>query len=172
VTSAIFKAVEGAGGKVDTAHFPGRVTFLVGNEKIECSIVEKMMQAFLADKKDSLQWTAYPDHHQSGLTSSGFLRMTITTYLAHGAKQQWIETATKKMANLLPEIVGGIMAAGPIVAERKREREEQCRQWEEEEERRREHQRLKQIDERRWANFAKPARRGVNILSYWRSSSK
>lgn len=153
VTSAILKAVEGAGGKVESALFHGKFVFLIGNEKIECSIVEKMMQAFLADKHDASKWTAYPDHHQTGLTSSGFLRATVTTYLAHGVKQQWVETTTKKIASLLPEIVGGIMAAGPIVAEQNRAREEQRRRWEEEEAHRRERRHLKQIDERRWTKF-------------------
>ncbi len=152
VTSAIFKAVEAAGGRVDSASINGRIAFSIGGEKIECSIVEKLMQAFLAPKEDSSKWTAYPDHHQSGLTSSGFLRVTITTYLSCGAKQ-WMETATKKAAGLLPEVVGGIMAAGPIIVEQKREWEEQRRRHREEEERRHERQRLRQLDERRWSQF-------------------
>lgn len=156
VSSAIFKAVEGAGGKIDTALLHGKVVFLIGGEKVECSIVEKMMQAFLAPKDDSSKWTAYPDYHQSGLTSSGFLRVTITTYLPHGAKQ-WIETATKKMADLLPEVVGGIMAAGPIIAEQNRQWEEERRRHREEEQRRYEHQRLKQLDEHRWSQFREAA---------------
>jgi hypothetical protein len=115
VTSAIFKAVEGAGGKIDTALINGKVAFLIGGEKVECSIVEKMMQAFLAPKENPLKWTAYPDHHQSGLTSSGFLRVTITTYLPYGTKQ-WIEATTKKMSICCPRSSVGSWRPGLLLS--------------------------------------------------------
>lgn len=152
VTSAIFKAVEAAGGRIDSAAINGKVTFLIAGEKVECSIVEKMRQSLLVPREEGTKWTAYPEYHQNGLTSSGFLRVTITTYLPVGTKE-WVETATKKIAALLPEIVGRIMAAGPILIERKREREESARKHREEEERRNERLRLKQIDDRRWGEF-------------------
>lgn len=170
VTSAIFKAVENAGGRVASAILNGKIAFLVSDEKVECSIVEKMMQSFLAPKAEASNWTAYPEYHQSGLTSSGFLRVTIATYLPHGPTQ-WIETAKKKMADLLPEIVGRIMAAGPIIIEQKREREEWTRRRKEEEDRRYERQRQRQIEEHRWGQFCATAaqweehRKLLNLLA-------
>src|SRR6185312_14210123 len=92
VTSALFKAVEAAGGRVESAGISGKVTFLIAGQKIECSIVEKMRQSFLVPREEGTKWTAYPEFHQNGLTSSGFLRVTITTYL-RGAAREWVETS-------------------------------------------------------------------------------
>lgn len=152
VTSALFRAVETAGGRVESAVITGKVTFLIDGEKIECSIVEKMRQSLLVPREAGTKWTAYPEFHQNGLTSSGFLRVTITTYLRDGAKE-WVETSTKKMGAFLPEIVGRIIAGGPILIEWERERKEEARKREEEDERRQERRRLKQRDEHRWRQF-------------------
>jgi hypothetical protein len=151
-TSALFKAVEAAGGRVESAIITGKVTFLIDGQKIECSIVEKMRQSLLVPREEGEKWTAYPGFHQNGLTSSGFLRVTITTYLRGGTKE-WVETSNKKMGVLLPEIVGRIMAAGPILNEWDRELKEEALKRKEEEERRQERRRLKQRDEHRWRQF-------------------
>ena len=151
-TSALFKAVEAAGGRIESAIITGKVTFLIAGEKVECSIVEKMRQSLLVPREEGTKWTAYPNFHQNGLTSSGFLRVTITTYLRGGVKE-WVETPSKKMGALMPEIVGRIMAAGPILIEWERERKEEARKCAEEEERRQERRRLKQRDEHRWGQF-------------------
>jgi hypothetical protein len=57
------------------------------------------------------------------------------------------------MSALLPEVVGRIMAAGPILIKWKREQEEQARKRQEEEERRQDRRRQKQMDEHRWRQF-------------------
>jgi hypothetical protein len=151
-----FSAVEKAGGKVESALISGKVIFLSSAQKIECSIVEKMVKPLLRPEGTEANWTAYPEFHQTGLQSSGFLRAAITTYLP-GKQPQWIETQKNKIANLLPEIVGTIMGAGPILIEWQREREESERRYAEEQERRRELQRLREIDEQRWTRFREKA---------------
>lgn len=151
VTSAIFEGVEKAGGKIEDSPVTGKVTFSVDGMSVACSIVEKLVKS-LKTWEEQKKWTAYPLHHQSGLTSSGYLRVSITSYLGQGSRQ-WIETEKSRMAQFLPEIVGGIMAAGPILAERKREQEEQARRYREEEARRYELRRLKEIDDKQWARF-------------------
>ena len=151
VTSAIFEGVEKAGGKIDHSPITGKVAFLIDGFKVECSIVEKLVKSF-KPRDEQHEWTAYPHHHQGGLTSSGFLRVTITTHLGQGP-HQWIETDKTGMAELLPDIIGGIMAAGPVLAERKREQDEWQRKRREEEERRYELRRLKEIDDKQWARF-------------------
>lgn len=152
VTSAIFKAVEIAGGKIEHAPISGKVIFLISGHKVECSIVEKMQRSQKQPEAAVTKWTAYPDHHQSGLVPSGFLRVTITTYLA-GGHPEWVETSEKKIGAWLPEITGAIIGAGPILVERQREREETARRYREEEIRRYEERRLKEIEDRRWAQF-------------------
>jgi hypothetical protein len=156
VSSAIFKAVEKAGGKVENAPITGKVSFLVSGQRIECSIVEKMLKPIGRRSGDTATWTAYPEHHQAGLQSSGFLRVSITTYLP-GKQPQWIEAPDKKMADMLPEIVGAIVGAGSRLIELQREREEDARRHREEQARRLEQQRLKEIDDRSWAKFREQA---------------
>lgn len=156
VTSAIFRAVEKAGGKIENAPITGKVTFLVNGQKVECSIVEKMLKLLWRPEEDAAKWTVYPEHHQSGLQSSGFLRVTITTYLP-GKQPQWVETSKNKIVDWLPQMVGSIIGAGPILEEQQREREESARRYRKEETRRYERQRLTEIDERRWTRFRERA---------------
>lgn len=150
VSSAIFRAVEKAGGKVDATPINGRVSFLIDGHKVECNIVEKLVKS-LKPREQTRGWTAYPDHHQSGLASSGFLRVAFTTYVL--GKPQWIETDKKKIADILPDIVGAIMAAGPTLEQQRIEREETRRRHEEEQARRYEAQRLREIDDKQWKRF-------------------
>jgi hypothetical protein len=151
VTSAIFFGIERAGGKIEKSPIFGKITFLIDGHNVECSIAEKMVKS-LKQRDEQRNWTAYPDHHQSGLESSGYLRVSITTYLA-GRQPQWIETDKTKIGKLLPDIVGAIIAAGPILEQAKREREAQQQRYREEEARRYEARRLKEIDDKRWNRF-------------------
>ena len=151
VTSAIFRGIEKAGGRIDKSPITGRMTFQIAGHGVECSIVEKLVKS-LKQHDETRNWTAYPDHHQSGLDSSGFLRVSITTYL-DGRQPQWIETQKTKIGDMLPEIVGTIMAAGPILEHQKREREDREKRHQEEEARRYEARRLKEIDDKRWNKF-------------------
>lgn len=155
VTSAIFKGVEKAGGKIEESPITGKVTFAIAYQKVECSIVEKLSRSF-GSREESAKWTAFPNHHQNGLTSSGFLRVSITTYLG-GGTSQWIETAKARIGDLLPEIVGGIMAAGPILEQRERDRQEEEKRHREAEARHEEARRVKAIDDKRWAKFCQCA---------------
>lgn len=156
VTSAIFKAVEKTGGKIEDAPITGKVTFLVSGRKVECSIVEKMLKPLKRPEGEAAKWTAYTGHHQTGLQSSGCLRVTITTYLS-GKQFQWIETPTKKIGEWLPEIASAIASAGEILAQQEREQLERERRYREEEARRWERQRQKELDEQRWNQFREKA---------------
>lgn len=155
VASTLFRAVENEGGKIVTAMFTGKVTFLVSGQELKCAIAEKMSRPIKVAEKAE-KWTAYPHHHQTGLVSSGFLRVRFDTYVG-GRSRDWIETPKKKMATLLPDIVSAIVAAGPFLAEAAREREEQHRRYEQEQAERRERQRQQEIDHKRWSRFQEHA---------------
>jgi len=77
--------------------------------------------------------------------------------LGSGRQPQWVETENKKMADWLPEIVGRIISAGPILAKQEQEREDREHRYREEAARRYKQQRLKEIDDRRWARFQQGA---------------
>lgn len=151
VTSAIFEGIEKAGGKIIDSPITGKMTLNIDGFEVKCSIVEKLVKS-LKTWEDLGKWTAYPSRHQSGLTSSGFLRVTITTYLEYGP-HQWIETEKAPMVKLLPDVIGGIMAAGPVLAESKRVQDERRRKYEEEAARQRELRLLKETDDKQWERF-------------------
>ena len=112
-TSAIFYAVEKAGGTIEKSSASGKMTFLIDGHQVECSIVEKMVQ-FLKQWEEQRKWTAFTEYCKSGLDSSGFLRVSITTYL-QGRRPEWVESQKIKIGQLMPTIVGAIMAAGPTL---------------------------------------------------------
>jgi hypothetical protein len=89
-TSAIFCAVEKAGGTIEKSSTSGKVTFLIDGHQVECSIVEKMVQS-LKQWEEQRKWTAFTEYCKSGLDSSGFLRVSITTYL-QGRRPEWVES--------------------------------------------------------------------------------
>lgn len=150
-TSAIFYAVEKAGGIIEKSSASGKVTFLIDTHQVECSIVEKMVQSF-KQWEEQRKWTAFTEYCKSGLDASGFLRVSITTYL-QGRRPGWVESHKIKIGQLMPTIVGVIMAAGPTLEEMKREREEQQQRYREQEARRYEADQLREIDEKRWNMF-------------------
>ena len=154
VTSAVFRAVEAAGGQVVKAPVTGKVTFRAGGHDIACSIVEKLYRPLKVPEDDA--WTAWPDHHQTGLYSSGFLRVTITTYL-EGRQKQWIENDKQKIGDVLPDIAGAVIAGGAFLERREREFQEAEDRRREEELRRLERQRQREAEERRWQRFTKAA---------------
>lgn len=150
-TSAIFHAVEKAGGTIEKSSGLGKITFLIDGHQVECSIVEKMVKS-LKQWEEQRKWTAFTEYCKSGLDSSGFLRVCITTYL-QGRRPKWVESQKIKIGQLMPTIVGAIMAAGPTLEKMKREREEQQKRYREEEARRYEARQLREIDEKRWNKF-------------------
>lgn len=147
-TSAILYAVEKAGGTIEKSSASGKVSFLIDGHQVECSIVEKMVQS-LRQLEEQRKWTALTEYCKSGLDSSGFLRVSITTYL-QCRRPEWIESQKIKIGQLMPTIVAVIMAAGPTLEKMKREREEQQKRYREEEARRYEAHQLRGIDEKRW----------------------
>ena len=155
-TSTLIRSIHSAGAKVMDAIINGTLKITVSGQEIEMVIREKMRQGIRRAGPEDNNWTAYPDHHQTGLHSSGFLRIAINTYLG-GSKPQWIESETKMFPSLLPEITASIIAAGPRLEERQREHEEWQRKHLEEQARQHERRRLKEVDERRWSKFREQA---------------
>lgn len=155
-SSTLCHAIEKAGAKVKTADIHGKLTFTCQGRDIECSVKEKMSRPMKRPEGDAAKWTAYPQHHNSGLTSSGWLRAQITTWLP-GEQPQWIEAPKKPFAALIPGIVDAVIDCVPRLIEWERQREEDRRRHQEEEWRRWERRRLQEIDDGRWARFRSAA---------------
>ena len=155
-SSTLCRALEKAGAKVRTADIHGKLTFTTQGRDIECAVKEKMSRPMKRPEGDAAKWTAYPQHHNSGLASSGSLRAQITTWLP-GEQSQWIEGPKKSFAALIPGIVETVIACVPRLVEWERKREEDRRRYQEEERRRWEQRRLQEIDGGRWARFRSAA---------------
>lgn len=68
-SSSLCRAIEAAGGRVKEADIHGKLTFTVGGRDIECMVKEKMSRPIKRPEGEAAKWTAYPHHHNSGLTS-------------------------------------------------------------------------------------------------------
>lgn len=155
-SSTLCHAFEKAGAKVKTAEIQGKLTFTTQGRDIECAVKEKMSRPMKRPEGDAAKWTAYPHHHNSGLTSSGWLRAQITTWLP-GEQPQWIEGPRRSFAALIPGIVESVIACVPRLVEWERQREEDRQRYQEEERRRWDQRRLQEIDDGRWARFRSAA---------------
>ena len=156
-SSTLCHAIEKAGGRVKDANLHGKLIFTVQGRDIECVVKEKMSRPVKRLEGEAAKWTAYPHHHNSGLTSSGFLRAQITTWLP-GEQPQWVESQRKPFSALIPPIVETVLASVPRLVEGEEQREEERRRYQEEERRRWELRRRKEIDDNRWNRFRAAAK--------------
>lgn len=150
VTSAFLRAVEKAGGAVESGEVRGKLKLKICGETVDCVIVEKLRRKLLTEPSDK-EWTAWPEHHNSGLSSSGLLRLTIDCWRIN--RQDFVETSRVKADVLLPKLVAAVVAAGPrLVQIRKDDQEREARRRHEAEVRA-ERERLAKEDEERWNRF-------------------
>ena len=155
-TSTLIRSVQAAGAKVTEALISGKLKITVSGHEIDMVVCEKMRQGIRRAEPEDNKWTAYPEHHQTGLYSSGFLRVAINTYLG-GSKPEWVESKAKMFPSMLPEITATVVAAGPRLEERQQEHEEWQRKLRVQQAEEAERRRLKDLDERRWSKFREQA---------------
>jgi hypothetical protein len=91
---------------------------------------------------------------------SGILVFTLETRLVDGAKHEWRD-GEQSLEAQLPDIVSLMLLAGPILKERRGEREEAERRRREEEMRRYEEEQRRKTDANQWRRF-------VDIAEHWR----
>lgn len=154
VTSAFLKAIEACGGVVKSGNVRGKLVLEVCGETAKCTIAEKMLQKPGALHDQS--WTAWPEHFNSNLTPSGFLRLTLDSWGYSG--QTFVESDSRGAEVLLPRLIAKIIALGPHLVAEREAREEWRRQFEKEQAERAERQRLARLDEARWDTFRGLAR--------------
>ncbi|NOD85929.1 MULTISPECIES: hypothetical protein [unclassified Ruegeria] len=153
VTSALLKSFEAAGGRALEGNVRGKLTPDASGERFEMSVVEKMRQFRGKPSEEPGDWTAFPHFHGGNLAPTGYLRFTITTYIGEGMRKEWLETQKSLAPKILPSVVAGLLAVGPALVERRRDREDWQRRYEEEQRERAERQRLARLEEERWERF-------------------
>lgn len=156
-TSAFLKSLASNGVKALEGNIRGQLLIRVDGNEIKLTIIEKMRQKLGRPNDEQKKWTAFPEHHNAALHSSGFLRITVNTYFGGGLKNEWVETDKLHGDDLLPHVVSGLLAIGPALTELEREREERRIRVEQELQRREELRRLAQLDADRWDRFQKLA---------------
>ncbi len=119
-SSTLCHGMEKAGAKVKEADIHGKLTFTDQGRD--------MSRPIKRPEGEAAKWTAYPHHHNSGLTSSGWLRAQITNWLP-GEQPKWIEAPKKSFSALIPTIVETVIASVPRLLEWERQREEDRRRY-------------------------------------------
>lgn len=161
ILDTLFKELERQGARVIQGDYRA-LSAEVAGETIEFELREKQKQIRrpLTDKER--EWETW---NKSGmkqeLQPSGFLVFVIKTYLVGSLRREWLEKAGKPMEELLPEIVATFIAAGPLLAEQRRVREEQARLHAIAEQHREQERQKRKQDQNRW-------RRLVQIAGGWR----
>ncbi len=154
---ALFKAFERQGAKV---HQGERYELFAvsSGEKIEFQIREKQKQVRRPLTADEQRWRMTGDKDwKQELAPTGRLVFDIKTYLPAGLKQQWVETDQQTIEDMLPDIVGTFIAAGPALVQRRREQEAAERERQLAERHRYEEQQKRKRDANRWRIFQEMA---------------
>jgi hypothetical protein len=157
ILDALFKALEKQGGKVKEGE--RRVLLVAMNgEKIELQIREKQKKGrrFLSDfeqkvaSKDDKGW-------RQAMMPTGKLVFVIKTHLPAALQTEWTETGDTPLENYLPDIVAVFVAAGPLLVEQRRQREEAERERQIAEHKRYEAEQKRKLDDNRWRRFTEIA---------------
>lgn len=130
----------------------------VSGEKIEFQLREKHKQIRRPLTADEQRWRIAGDKDwKQELAPTGRLAFEIRTYLPAGLRGQWLETEKRPLEDMLPEIVGVFIAAGPLLVQQRREREAAERERQLAERRRYEEQQKRKRDANRWRHFREMA---------------
>jgi hypothetical protein len=150
---ALFKAIERQGGKV-VQESRRELVANVSGEKIEFQLREKHKQIRRPLTADEQRWRIAGDKDwKQELAPTGRLAFEIRTYLPAGLRGHWLEAEKRPLEDMLPEIVGVFVAAGPLLVQQRREREAAERERRLAERRRYEEQQKRRRDANRWRHF-------------------
>jgi hypothetical protein len=154
---SLFKAVERQGAKVGQGE-RYELFAVSSGERIEFQIREKQKQVRRPLTADEQRWRMTGDKDwKQELAPTGRLVFDIKTYLPAGLRQQWVETDLQTIEDMLPDIVGTFIAAGPALVQRRRAQEAAERERQLAERRRHEEQQNRKRDANRWRLFQEMA---------------
>ena len=157
ILDALFKALEKQGGKAKEDD--RRVLFVeMQGEKVELQIREKQKKGrrSLIDSEQQLASKGDKGWRQA-MQPTGKLAFVIKTYLPSGLQTEWVETDDRALESWLPDIVAIFVAAGPLLVEQRRCREEAERERQIAERRRYEEEQRCKLDANRWRRFTEIA---------------
>lgn len=153
VLHALFRALEGRGATI-AEDDRGRLNATIGGEAIAFELRGKLRQVtrpLTADEKRWETWNRSAVRRE--LEPTGFLQFTIWAWTEESVRKNWLESGTRPINSMLPEIVATFAVLAPVLAERTRQREEAARRWEEERRRAEEERQRRREDDNRWRRF-------------------
>jgi hypothetical protein len=159
ILDALFKAAERQGIRVKQ---PDRFTvhFEASGERVDFKLREKQKQVRTPKTPEEVKRLLPGDKAwRQELQPTGILSFSIETYLPSLPCRAWTETADRPLEDQLGDILAGLLLAGPLLVQQRREREEAERRRREEERRRYEEAERQRLDDNRWRRFAELATR-------------
>lgn len=153
ILDTLFKSIDRQGGKVKQGQ-RFELTAEVQGETVEFAIREKQKQIRrpLTESERRYRVAGDKDWRQE-MSPTGRLVFDIKTYLPGNLRRQWLETDMLPMEDLLPDIVGTVIAAGPLLVKQRLDREEAERQRQIAERLRYEEQRRRKRDANQWRHY-------------------
>lgn len=157
VLDALFKSLERNKAKVSQTDRGQLIVELLG-ESIEFQLREKHKQGRRPLTPDEQRWrTPGSKDWKQELVPTGLLTFEVKTHLPDGLQTQWLETGTAPIDAAVPDIVGVLIAAGPLLVQRRLAREENERQRQIAERRRHEEQQRRKREKNRLRRFTELA---------------
>lgn len=158
--NTLFKTLEQHGFKVKLGD-RHEVYFEIERERVDFKLREKQRQVRRPLTEDEKRYGFMRERGWvQELQPSGILIFSLETHLIDGAKHEWRD-GEQPLEVQLPEIIGLILLAGPILKERRRQSEEAERRRREAELRRYEEEQRRKTDHNQWRRF-------VEIAAHWR----
>lgn len=146
----LFKELEKQGARVGE-NDRRRLYLEVEGEKLEFELREKYRQVRRPLTTDELRWGGNKSGLRQELQPTGFFLFEIKRYLPGSLRREWLERDSAPLEAWFAEILATFMVAGPILAEERRQREDEARRAEEERQRRKQ-------DRNRWRRFSEIAK--------------
>lgn len=160
IFDTLFKTLERHGfkAKLGDRH---EVYLEIAGERVDFDLRERKKQVRrpLTEEEQRTHYTRERGFVQE-MQLTGELIFSLKTHLVDGAKYEWRDGAQTLEAQL-PGIISLLLLAGPILKERRRQREEAERKRREEERRRYEAEEARKTDQNQWRRF-------VEIAEHWR----
>lgn len=133
ILDAIFRAVE-KNGLIVKSERRGTFRFEYKTEEIRCHLRKKNKQVSRPKTTDELRRSFSGDKSRTQvLEPTGNLVFNIEDYFdsKFGIRREWLETQTKRLEEMVPDIIATLLLAGPALVTIRLEREEQRRRYEE-----------------------------------------
>jgi len=150
ILDTLFKLLERNEVKVVVGEYR-RVHLESSGEKIEFDLRQKNKQVKRQLTEQEKKWQLPGERPwKQELQPTGVLVFAIKTYFV---KQEWIDKDKASIEKQLPNILAALLAAGPLLAEQRRKREEEAKRYREQERLRYEREEQRKQDDNRWQKF-------------------